>query len=91
MWLHYVVGATEAQIADWVRREWTGVGRAETHRILGNGREMLKATLKGEDPQRRWPRRFSEKKSRWNAIPPPPFRGLMTWPPGDPAVQVPKE
>ena len=85
MWLRYVRDASESETADWVR-SWAGVGPEATRKLLKEGRRMVAAVLEGEDPRRRWPRRYSRRNDRWS-VPPPPLPPRMK--DGEPDVPAP--
>lgn len=65
---------TEAEVAAYART-WTGVGPDAVHRILRDGRTIIDAILRGENPRRLWPRRYATEKDRWNRTPPPAVAG----------------
>lgn len=70
MYLRYILEAREAEVAAWMR-DWVGVGSRQTHKMLGEGREMVQAVLQGKDPRRIWPLRYRE--IRRNSSSPPRF------------------
>jgi DNA-directed RNA polymerase specialized sigma24 family protein len=63
-------GAPNRGIASFLQT-WRGVGIAETRRLLKETHELLRLALDGEEPCRRFPKKFSSR-NPWNAIPPPP-------------------
>jgi DNA-directed RNA polymerase specialized sigma24 family protein len=74
MALIHVCGYQREPVAGWLML-WCPITRDGAHFLLKEGRKMLEAALREQEPQLRWPRRYPGK-AKWRTTPPPPPRVL---------------